>query len=260
VNLNSLLIDAGDLRGALEAARAGVAHNERLRTSRGSGGFVFGNLAEAQFLLGGWDEAEEIARAELERARLTGGLYYEPFFQFLLAELGLVREGRVAAAAAAAIDSIELARQRADAQTVTPGFALSAWLLVRTGRPREADALLDELLALRRSVKGATAAGYWAPFAALVLERLGRQGELTALDERPGSEFLVASLALDGGRFADAAATFASIGAPQLEAEALLLAARDGIEPERSLRRARELLSGLGAAAQLRELDALSAS
>ena len=87
-------------------------------------------------------------------------------------------------------------------------------------------------------------------------------GELAALGERPGSKFLEAALAIDSGRYDGAAATLAALGAPQLEAEVRVLAARErraeGDErgAEERFTRARELLAGLGAAARLRELDA----
>ena len=104
--------------------------------------------------------------------------------------------------------------------------------------------------------------GYWTTFVALALERIGRRGALARLDEPEGSRFLEAALAIDEGRFADAAQVLEEIGTPQLEAEARLLAEREsrargderGAEAHRE--RARALLERLGAVARLRELDA----
>jgi hypothetical protein len=135
----------------------------RAGTVGGTGGFASGNLCEGCVLAGEWEDAESIANAELERARKVGGLYYEPFFRFVLGQLGFGRSG-----------------------------------------------LADK------------AAGV--------------------------------ALQIDAGRFAEAAATLREIGAPQLEAEVLVLAARRGTGTP--LGRARELLRGLGADARLRELDA----
>ena len=70
--------------------------------------------------------------------------------------------------------------------------------------------------------------------------------------DRP--RFLEAALHVDAGRFVDAAATLREIGAPQLEAEALVLACREG--DGAALGRSRELLHGLSATARLQELEA----
>jgi hypothetical protein len=117
----------------------------------------------------------------------------------------------------------------------------------------EARGLLDDFLARRRGNPRGVMPGYWTVFAALALERVGRSGTLAELGERPGPRFLEAALQIDARRFTDAAATLREIGARQLEAEALVLAARSG--DGAALGRARELLRGLGAAARLRELD-----
>jgi tetratricopeptide (TPR) repeat protein len=260
-NLSSILLELGDLEGSTSAARAGVAHAERLGVSGGAGGFVYGNLADACFLTGTWDEAEAIAEAELERAEKAGGLYYEPFFRFVLMELRLVRHGDVDQAVRDARELVELGYSRGDDQIVLPFLALAAWMLVHAGRAEEAGSLLDELLEHRRANPRGTIPGYWIAFAALGLEGLGRSGSLAGLDEPPGSRFLEAALAIDARRFDDAAETFREIGAPQLEAETRVLAASemraagDDDGADRELARARELLQGLGATARLRELE-----
>jgi tetratricopeptide (TPR) repeat protein len=266
VNLTSILIDVGDLDDALVLGSEGRSYNERRGTSGGTGGFIYGNLAEAHFLLGQWGPAEEIAVAELERARRVGGLYYEPFFRFALAELALVRDGKTAEAADTVEQVLELSRQRGDAQTMIPGLALAAWTFARTDRTAQSHACLDELLASRRADPHAYLVGYWTMFAALALERLGRSGELSALAEQPGSRFLEAALAVDAGDFAAASRLLQEIGARQLEAETRLLAARDarraGDEALADVEetRARALLEELGATARLRELDAMPAT
>ena len=134
-------------------------------------------------------------------------------------------------------------------------------MLVRVGDHDGAGTLLDRLLERRRSNKLGLAAGWWSTYGALALERIGRAGTLAALGERPGSAFLAAALEIDAARFSDAAETLRKIGAPQLEAEARILAARAahevggeggaGVE----LERARALLTGLGATVRLRELE-----
>ena len=261
INLSSILLDLGDLVGAMSAAREGVVHNERTGTAGGAGGFVYGNLCETCFLSGAWDEAVEIADAELERALKVGGLYYEPFFVFVISELGLVREGLTAEAADSARRQVELAYDRGDDQAVLPIVAAAAWTLARAGRADEASSLLDDLLDRRRANPHGFMPGYWILLASLALERVGRSGALGSLDEPPGSRLLEAALAIDSGRFGDAAEVLREIGAPQLEAEVRVLEARelraegDEAGAERRLARARELLRGLDATARLRELD-----
>ena len=254
INLSSIVLDFGDLAGAIAVAREGLAHNVRAGTAGGTGGFASGNLCEACFLAGEWEEAEAIANAELERARKVGGLYYEPFFRFVLAELGLVRSGLADEAAVVARRAVELGYSRGDDQAVLPCLSTSSWVLARTGHEDEARTLLDDFLARRRGNPRGVMPGYWMVYVSLALERVGRRGALASLDERPGPRFLEAALEIDSGRFAEAAATLREIGTPQLEAEVLVLAARAG--NGRALGRARELLRGLGAGALLRQLDA----
>ena len=259
VNLSSILLDFGDLADAIAVAREGLAHNVRAGTAGGTGGFALGNLCEGCFFAGQWEEAEAIANAELERAEKVGGLYYEPFFRFILAELGLVRSGRVDEAVAAVRLGVELGYARGDDQSVFPSLATAAWTLARTGSTDEAAALFDELLARRRANRQGVMPGYWILYVSLAGELVGgRRGVLAALDERPGPRFLEAALQIDSGRLAEAAATLREIGAPQLEAEVLVLAAGEG--DDAALARARELLSGLGATARLRQLEASSRS
>jgi class 3 adenylate cyclase/tetratricopeptide (TPR) repeat protein len=252
-NLGSILLDLGDIAGSIEVEREGFAFCERMGTAEGFGRFLLGNLTEALFFAGEWAEAEQLASAGLEHAERTGGQYHEPLFLFVLAELGLARDGRDGDARDAARRMIELARARGDDQVMLPVFACSAWLLARTGAESEAETLLDELLALRRANPKGLMPGYWSTVSALTLERVGKGGALVALDEIKGSRFLEVGLAIEERRFTDAARGLAEIGAPQLEAEARILAARDGGGAEH-LARAEELLARLGAFARLRGL------
>src|SRR6185369_3975986 len=164
------------------------------------------------------------------------------FFRFVLAELGLVRSGRVDEAVAAVRLGIELGYARGDDQSVYPSLATAAWTLARTGSADEARPLVGELLTRRRGNRQGVMPGYWMIYVSLACELVGGlRGALASLDERPGPRFL------------EAAAALREIRAPQLEAEALVLAARNG--DGAALARARELLHGLGATARLRELE-----
>ena len=132
INRGSILLDLGDIRGAIGAGREGLALFERTGVMEGSGRFILGNLAEALFFAGDWDEADAIAAAGLDHARRTGGHYHEPLFQFVQSELRLARGGDADDAAAAARLQIALARERLDDQVMFPTCSTAAWQLVRT--------------------------------------------------------------------------------------------------------------------------------
>ncbi len=261
INLGSILLDLGDVRGAIASAREGIAFAQKTGTMGGSGSFVLGNLTEALFLAGAWRETESIAAARLAHAERTGAYYHEPMYRTVLAELELVRDGHAEQAAATAQLAMSLARDRGDDQIVLPVMAHAAWILARAGDDDGAGALLDELLERRRANPNGVTPGYWTTMVALSLERIGRSGALDTLEEPPGSRFLAAALEVDAARFDEAAETLREIGVPQLEAEARVLAARAGqgaaeaTRPDEHLARARALLDSLGAVARLRELD-----
>jgi len=259
VNLGSVLNDLGDLNGAKDAARRSIALSERIGMVGGAGGFAYGNLVEAQFLAGDWDEAAETSVTELERANRLGGLYQAPMFELVLAELAFVRDGHVDEAVETAQHQVSAARERNDDQAVFAVCALAAWTLVRAGLDEEAGALVDELLARRRERPSGVAPGFWTVALSLTLERLGRSGGLLELPEPEGSRFLAAARAIDAGRVADGAEILQEIGARPLEADARMVAARvagDEAVAARHLERAGELLRGLGATARLAELEA----
>ena len=261
INLGSILLDLGDVRGAIAAARDGVAFAQKSGTMGGSGVFVLGNLTEALFQAGEWSEAESIAMARLAHAEATGAHYHEPTYRAILAELGLVRDGQVEQAAATARLAVDLARDRGDDQVVLPIMSHAAWILARTGDHDRAAGLVDELLGRRRSNPKGVTPGFWTTMLALAVEQIGRPGALETLEEPPGSRFLAAARAVDAGSFGEAAETLREIGAPQLEAESRVLAARashavrDAASADAHLARARELLESLGAVARLRDLD-----
>ena len=262
VNLGSVLTDLGDLDGAKAAARRSIAVSERLGMIGGAGGFAYGNLVEAQFHAGDWEEAAATSVTELERARQLGGLYQAPMFELVLAELALVRDGKVDEAVESARLQVAAAHDRNDDQAIFGVCSLCAWIFARAGAEDEAGALLDELLERRRERPHGVTPGFWTTVCALALERLGRAGELLVLPEPEGSRFYAAAWEIDASAFAAAAEILREIGARPYEAEARLLAAREaaaaGDVAAESLHaeRARELLRQLGARARLAELDA----
>ncbi len=256
-NLGSILFDLGDLDGGRSANRSGLAHNARMGMVVGPGQ---GNLSEMCFVAGDWAEAEEIARCELARGERTGGLYSDPAFLFIVAEIEFARSGDAERSIGSARRMVDLAYPRIDDQIVVSTIAEASWMLARAGDPG-AGPLVDDFVARRTQNPVGVPPGHWIVYAALALDRLGRGGELAAIGERPGSKFLEAALALDAARYDEAVEVLHAIGALQLEAEVATLAARErraaGDErgAEDRLRRARDLFSALGASARLRELD-----
>jgi tetratricopeptide (TPR) repeat protein len=228
----------------------------------GAGGFSYGNLVEAQFLAGDWDDAVARSVSELERATRLGGLYQAPLFELVLAEVGLSRDGRIDEAVEIALRQLPAARERNDDQAIFGIFSLCAWTFARTGREDEAGAVLDEILARRRERPSGVGPGFWTVAGALTLERLGRSGELLALPEPEGSRFVAAAREIDAGSYGAAADLLRAAGARPFEAETRLLAARtalatgDEAAAEAYAERARELLTGLDARARLAEVDA----
>ena len=260
VNLGSILNDLGDLEGAIATAHRAIAISERTGMADGAGGFAYGNLVESQFLTGDWEEAEARSVSELERARRLGGLYQAPMFELVLAELALVRDGRLEEAADSARRQVAAAYERSDDQAIFAVWFHCAWIFARAGLEDEAGAILDELLVRRRERPLAVSPGSWTVACALVLERLGRSGELLVLPEPEGSRFLAASREIDRGAFEAGAEILREIGARPLEAETRVLAAREALAAgdreaaEAHAGRARELLLELDARARLAEL------
>jgi hypothetical protein len=260
VNLSSVLTDLGDLDGAKAAARRSIAVAERVGMMGGVGAFAYGNLVEAQFLAGDWEEAGATSVTELERAERLGGLYQAPLFELVLAELALVRDGHRDAAVESARRQVVASRERNDDQAIFGVCSLCAWIFARAGVEAEAGAMLDELLARRRERPMGVAPGFWTVACALTLERLGRAGEILALPEPEGSRFIAAAREIDAGAFAAGSEILREVGAGPFEAETRLVAAREaraaGDEKTAELHddRARELLRGLGADFRLRTL------
>jgi hypothetical protein len=224
-------------------------------------GTGWANLCDVCFLIGEWEEASELARQQLRRGELTGGLYSEPSFVFVLAEIDAARAGETDETIATARRIVELAHARLDDQMVVTLLPVAAWMLARAGED-SAGPLLDQFVERRRRNIGGLIPGAWSVYAALAFDRLGRKGELARLGERPGLRFLEAAVAIDSARFDEAAETLAAIGAAQLEAETWLLGADErrgaGDEPgaDERVARARALFQRLGATARLRELEA----
>jgi hypothetical protein len=262
INRSSTLVERGELERAMAVAREGVVHLERLGTLGGSGGFVYGNLCEACFLAGDWDEADEIARAELERAARAGGLYYEPLYVFARAEMAAARGGAVDIAAVGR-EVVALGHARGDPQMVVPCLATGAWMVSRAGEELEAEALLDELLERWRANPSGARAGWWTVHAALALALIRRSGALAVIGSDGGSRFVRAALEIDGGGLITGAETLRAVGASPLEAETRVVAARalrddgDDAGADAQLAEARVLLERLGATTRLRELDAV---
>ena len=160
-NLGSILHELGDLEGAQSAARLGLALYARMGMVTGPGQ---GNLCEACFLAGEWEEASDIARHELARSEVAGGLYSEPSFVFVLAEIDAARSGETDETVASARRMVELAYARVDDQMVVTVVSAAAWMLARAG-DEDAGPLLDQVVARRRQNLGGVGPGTWTVYA-----------------------------------------------------------------------------------------------
>jgi hypothetical protein len=179
------------------------------------------------FASGDWAGVLEIVDAEI--AELERGLrhYLEPEWRIWRARIRFARADTAGANADAAA-AVERARAAGDAQLLIPSLALQANLFARSRRP-EAERVAAELVdACRRTPLDITSD--WFPEASVALVELGRAADIEAIAETAPTPtpWLDAGLALAAGREAEAAATFAEMGALPWDAEARLLAAKAG--------------------------------
>jgi len=249
-----------------ELGRAEALFREGLElvVQRGSGlseRWFRGNLAETTFLLGLWDEALELAQGQLEHSEPH---YLQHLCRVIRAQ---VRLGRGDAAGAATDSEAAVAESRAirDPQTLVPTLTVHAFLLARIGRLAESRAALAELEEVRGALEG-DAGGQWVVDLAFAALELGQEAEL--VPEQLGLETPWRNVAehVVRGDLVAAADALQSIGAATHEAHARLRAAGRLVaagrrpEGERQLAEALAFYRGVGAAAFVREGEALLAA
>jgi tetratricopeptide (TPR) repeat protein len=263
INMGVSLFYSGHLSRALEEHQAGLENAQRYGMQ---GGIIWSKaeVAADLCLLGRWDESLEIADAEIGRIEAGASHYIEILHRSTRSAIRLGR-GDVVGATADAERAVQVGRLAGDPQSVLPTLAEHARLLFLTGRPDEAEATIDEMLATVDPVPTLDWS-WWFLSAAFVLTGVGRAKDLLDL----GGEGLPTGWVKAGrlwamGDQAGAADRLQEIGsAPDegyarfKEAERLVAAGRRA-EAGPFLSRALELYRRMGATALIREAEQLLA-
>jgi len=264
LNLGSLLFGyAGEVPRSKSITREGLAFAE-------SRGFRFvrwyhGNLAEAAFHLGEWDETVELVDRDL---RDPEPHYMRAQCLTLRAHIRLARDDSAGALSDAERGAAE-ARAIVDPQAYVPGVVTQIFVAARTGDSARAAETITELAArLDELGPSGGQVGPWVTELVLGLLELGRETEL--LDGRfelgNMTPWLQAALEMASGRLVEGADLLHATGSFAFEAYARLWAARrlsgEGrhAEAERQLTPALAFYRGVGARAGIREGEALLAA
>ena len=263
VNLGVAAFMVGDVRRAYEAHRQGFETVSRFGIESG----IIWTKAEVAFdlfLLGRWDEAVGIVDAEIARMEAGAPHYLELQHRVTRARIRQAR-GDPVGALADADRAVEVGRQARDPQAFLPTIAERARIVFHLGRPDEAQAAIDEILA---SIGPEPVIGWswWIVPATVVLSGVGRSEDILRLggEELP-SRWIKAARRWAKDDFAGAADLFDEIGSASDEAaaraaaaEVLVASGRRG-EAAPSLARALELYRGMGATRWIQDTERLLA-
>jgi class 3 adenylate cyclase/tetratricopeptide (TPR) repeat protein len=209
------------------------------------------------YLEGRWDEALEMADRWIADAQAMQGHYLESMWRWYRGRIQLARDDGDAALDESRV-GLELARGAADAQLVVPALGFRIRVLWELGHDSTDDLVRELVEVCRRSPLNIANDGF--PEVAIALGALGRRSEVEAMAETmpTPTPWRYAALALGSGETLTAAAIFAEMGARSLEAEARLLAAKDGLDAD--LPAATEFFREAGASRYLAEAEALIAT
>src|SRR5262245_2773716 len=215
-----------------------------------------GQEIRLHYLAGRWDAALEQADRWIADSERGAGHYLEGLFRWYRGRIRLARGDRSGALDDAA-RALEFSRAARDPQLVIPSLAFQArllWELDEDGAEPAALELVERSDGLKLNV-----AYDWFPEATAVLQAFGRRAELDRLAASTPvpTRWRDAGLALGRGEPMEAAGIFGEIGARPQEAEAHLLAAREGLEID--LSGAVEFFRDVGASAYLAEAESLGA-
>jgi class 3 adenylate cyclase/tetratricopeptide (TPR) repeat protein len=254
-NLADGYYNLGDLRRAAEAT-------ERMKEAwKRFASVDWFRWREAQavrllHLRGRWDDVLEMADRWIADARAQQGHYLESGWRMYRARVLFARGDRAEALDEGAT-GLELARVAADSQLLTPLLAFEIRVLWETG-DGAAESLAQELVDVCRGAPLHVAAD-WLPEVAVALRGLGRVSDLEAVAETvpTPTPWREGGLALGRGDPLAAAAIFTEMGAKPFEAEARLLAAKEGLDAD--LPAAIEFFREVGASAYLDEAESLIA-
>ncbi|MGH3064352.1 MAG: ATP-binding protein [Gaiellaceae bacterium] len=254
-NLADLYYNLGDLQQSAEVTKRMMhawkrfSHFDWLR---------WGDSQEIRlhYMAGRWDDAAAIADRWIADSESRQAHYLEPLWRWLRGKIVLER-GDTASALAESAAALEVARTAGDSQLVTPTLAFRCRVLWEAEQGG-AEAAAVELAELGRSAP-LHIAHDWFPEVAVALADLDLRTELEAIaDSVPtATPWRDAGLALGRGDAPAAAAIFSQMGARPLEAEAHLLAAKDGLRAD--LPAAIEFFREVGAVHWLREAEPLLA-
>ncbi len=209
---------------------------------------------------GAWQECVDAARAFV--TEIGAGSHYLVGPVLLMSTNALMAQGDVQGALAYSQRAFELAREVKDPQALHAALEIRARVLLLDGQRREAEELVEELLALKPQPNE-----WFVKDLPWLLLELGREAEyLVPAQGRPATPWLEAGIAIAERDFAAAAAIYERIGAKGSEAIARLYAAEDAAgagrqsEAEAQLAKARPFFEAQGAKPYLRRCEALLAA
>ncbi len=259
-NLASLHASLGDLSKAWGLYAEARRLAERFGDARALHWLAAEEMYE-RYWKGEWDDALELVESLLSE----GERYVASECRRVRACIQLVR-GDLGAAATDSAGALEAARRAKDPQLVYPCLALRARVLLAAGDADAAAELAEELLGLWSGPRNEIAS-FWAVDLAVVLDELGRGGELVAVAaaSKPRTRWLETAELLAAGAPSAAARAFAEMGALPEEALARrraferLVEQGEGGAAAAELERAAAIYRRIGAGAALRECEALLA-
>jgi len=257
VNLSVVYQLTGRLAEAVEATLE-VNRLAHVRGNVASRRFSEGNLIDATFTSGRWEEAERLSTSFLEESQ-QGGHYADGIALTTLALLALARDAKDEALTSIR-RAVTLVRKLQDPQAVIPTLAAEAMLHAELGDVALARTLLDQL------EPGAYVAAVPVAFFAAA-----RAGHSDAWRRRidgfwRNTPWDAAGDAVLDGRWADAAAEYERIGArpfaalAELRAAETYVAAGKQAEANDHLTRALAFWRSVGATRYIREGEALLAA
>ena len=173
-NLASSLTNIGETKRAHQLWREQVLELVGRLRERGLG-VVLSNLGIHAYYEGRWDQASGAFDQFISEAEAAGGHPQEGIVRAYRGRMRFAR-GDVEGALHDAESGVVAGRRSRDPQSLIPPLSFMAWLMLRTGREREANELLDELVqAVMRSPEENSAETQLALFT------LGRQTDMLRL-------------------------------------------------------------------------------
>jgi hypothetical protein len=264
VNLGSTLVECGELRRGFELQAEGRRAAERFGFTAWQRHLRAERVLEG-YWGGRWDASEKAAAEFVAESEAGSRHYMEPVCRLVQGRIRLAR-GHLSAAAEDAKTVLESARLIEDPQMLNPALAFAAAVALRTGKPKAAEALANELLASLAEHDGALVGADWPVDLAIVLVALGRGNELAELaaTSRLSNLWLEAATAFATGDPQRAADLYGQIGSLPDEAFARLHAARHLLGTGRQAEGRAQLQGALAfhrdvnASAYLREAELLT--